>query len=513
MEVGHRQLGGGGHGQTRGRGHARSLGHIVENQNRGRGTGSCPARGSGCGPDHDLRHRHGPEPGLGRSHDHGRGRGQRDKEVEVRGGEVNDVFEMDAGPGRGPRSGHGGRPGHGPGRGRGPGRGHGRGQGSLPDLGSGSGLVRDHGSGHGRGRERGQTNEEVEELREEMDAGDEFIIGGVETEENEARILQRASVSDPAHGLSQGPGCGPLHGPGHGHRNGPGHGPERGSQHGRGPGHGHGRGSVPGSSSGSGLGHVRRGRGPGRGRREQEEELRGEIDDDMEENSDDQAIDGNEEDEDEYERPRMPPVVPMAPGNQYNRRQRIPLRDRPVCDMTSCLQPEKYVQMDFNGLQREEFEGVLVNKTKDTQEEKIIWRNFKTTRAGRQGRENVIRTPGGVIGEAKNARSALECFYLFMKPDLITEIVARTNLNITRFIQRATETQQRNIRVKNRWIKETTGNEFLAFLGLNYIRGLLQQNYWRARRCFGNEAGHPIFGATMSINRQAHFEIISDSHI
>ena len=40
-----------------------------------------------------------------------------------------------------------------------------------------------------------------------------------------------------------------------------------------------------------------------------------------------------------------------------------------------------------------------------------------------------------------------------------------------------------------------------AYIGLSYLKGAFQQNYWNYHRIFADMIGHPVFLATMSMNR------------
>ena len=105
--------------------------------------------------------------------------------------------------------------------------------------------------------------------------------------------------------------------------------------------------------------------------------------------------------------------------------------------------------------------------------------------------------PGGLMPRAQNVESEKDAFHLFLTKDLITKTKNNTNKRILHEIQ-ALNPAERDKLKKKPFIKITTEQEIEAYIGLVYYRGLLQWNYM-AVRDFWNL--HPIFGATMSIQR------------
>jgi hypothetical protein len=194
-------------------------------------------------------------------------------------------------------------------------------------------------------------------------------------------------------------------------------------------------------------------------------------------------------------RPRGDEDHPFRP------RQRLNLPQRKVNDLKSSLDERNYDPVNLP-LQKREITAFLQKRTKNIPEQKITWKNFKSATAGRQARHNIIRTPGGVMGNARNASNPLECLELFFTPNIMDQIVLRSNTHIQRYLDQLSESQLEAVRQKSSWVRLITIEEFRAYIGIMYIRALLQQNYWNARRCFDEEIGHPIFTATMSLNRQ-----------
>lgn len=128
----------------------------------------------------------------------------------------------------------------------------------------------------------------------------------------------------------------------------------------------------------------------------------------------------------------------------------------------------------------------------------MTFQNFKTAPRGRQAAENTMKTDGGVMDEAAEATTELDCFKLFMDESIITDVTELTNRNIQGHLDKLSPEKLKMIQTKNVFIRVTTEEEVLAYLGLMYMRGCYQWNYWDVQRVW---ATHPIFSATMSINR------------
>ena len=60
----------------------------------------------------------------------------------------------------------------------------------------------------------------------------------------------------------------------------------------------------------------------------------------------------------------------------------------------------------------------------------MTFQNFKTAPRGRQAAENTMKTDGGVMDEAAEATTELDCFKLFMDESIITDVTELTNRNI-----------------------------------------------------------------------------------
>ena len=82
------------------------------------------------------------------------------------------------------------------------------------------------------------------------------------------------------------------------------------------------------------------------------------------------------------------------------RRKRPRLGNRLVNSLDASLDPRNYDDLVLPE-ENLEYTAVLQKKSKDSPEELITWQNFKGARRGRQGCENVIHIPGGVVGSAR----------------------------------------------------------------------------------------------------------------
>ena len=137
--------------------------------------------------------------------------------------------------------------------------------------------------------------------------------------------------------------------------------------------------------------------------------------------------------------------------------------------------------------EKKEYTVVLEKKTRDNPAKEITWQNFKRTRVGRQGRENIMTTPGGPQGSAKDADTPLKSFLLFMSNDIIDHITVQTNKNISKYLaslsaEHLAKVSQQGSKYTH--IRTTDQIEMKAFIGLFYPRGLFQQNNWSYRRVF-----------------------------
>ena len=130
---------------------------------------------------------------------------------------------------------------------------------------------------------------------------------------------------------------------------------------------------------------------------------------------------------------------------------------------------------------RIEHSAEVVKAARNVPSENITWVNQKPVVRGRQGRENIIRTEGGVTDYSRNAKTESDCFQLFFSDDVVDKLVTYTNKNIINWF--ANLEDPGDLRRKN-WINETDKTELLAYLGLCYLRACYKQNHWTTKRIF-----------------------------
>ena len=95
------------------------------------------------------------------------------------------------------------------------------------------------------------------------------------------------------------------------------------------------------------------------------------------------------------------------------------------------------------------------------------------------------------MGNARDALTEVDCFSLFITPEMIEIILRHTNARIAIY----------NERFPTKNISSVTEVEYRAFLGLWYARGYYQWNYRDYTQIWNPAISHPIFISTMSLKR------------
>jgi hypothetical protein len=149
---------------------------------------------------------------------------------------------------------------------------------------------------------------------------------------------------------------------------------------------------------------------------------------------------------------------------------------------------------------------VVIEKATNTQpEDKITWQNQEAvaSRAGRPPAIQLRRARPGTVPFEKDAKTPLSCFSLFITDEMLEVVVMRTNERMDALIESNPELLANdNLRQKDQYhMTHINIIELKAFIGLQYLRGLMQLNYQDYDRLFEDKIGHPIFSATMSKNR------------
>ena len=134
---------------------------------------------------------------------------------------------------------------------------------------------------------------------------------------------------------------------------------------------------------------------------------------------------------------------------------------------------------------------------------KVTWTDIKPKVTGRQGHENVLRTPGPqLLGDAQHVESPLECWELFFTKEMEETVVHWTNKKIERVRSQMDEAVLNNS--KNSYLKTTDVMELRAYYGVTYARGLLHDNMTDQRKLWGESSyGHPIYSGCIPVNRYA----------
>lgn len=116
-----------------------------------------------------------------------------------------------------------------------------------------------------------------------------------------------------------------------------------------------------------------------------------------------------------------------------------------------------------------------------------------TRNSTRAKQQNIIRVPAGVKGEAKNCKTPIDCFLLFIDDKIIKSVVFCTNLYIDRITHKF---------VRSRDVNKTDEDEIKCLLGLLILSGVNRSGHknledlWRT-----NGLGIDIFHSTMTLKR------------
>lgn len=121
------------------------------------------------------------------------------------------------------------------------------------------------------------------------------------------------------------------------------------------------------------------------------------------------------------------------------------------------------------------------------------WSKKKPNTRVKRASHNVLMHLPGVIGEARNASSPLECWKCIMSEEMIKMIVNYTNI----FIESI-----RNRFQRDRDAKPTDVAEFKAFIGLLYLAGALRSNRQSLEELWGEDGcGVERFRLVMNLKR------------
>ena len=99
----------------------------------------------------------------------------------------------------------------------------------------------------------------------------------------------------------------------------------------------------------------------------------------------------------------------------------------------------------------------------------------------------------------KYKKEPIDTWTNFFTDDMITTVLNNTTKKIMALIEQLPEEVRSND--KYTYLREVRKEELLAFFGISYARGLLEQNFLKMRRPFCVDVGHPIFSASIRFNR------------
>ena len=136
---------------------------------------------------------------------------------------------------------------------------------------------------------------------------------------------------------------------------------------------------------------------------------------------------------------------------------------------------------------------------KISEKETIKFTNHPPQVLGHQRLCDVIHKRPCVTREASKAKTPREAFELYITPDMIEELVNRTNNRIKKTLENLSQNTYDND--KYPCYKEIDHLDIYAFFGLFYMRGLYNLNNHKLSILFSEKPGIPVFGATMSLLR------------
>ncbi|XP_053964402.1 piggyBac transposable element-derived protein 4-like [Anastrepha ludens] len=111
--------------------------------------------------------------------------------------------------------------------------------------------------------------------------------------------------------------------------------------------------------------------------------------------------------------------------------------------------------------------------------------------------ENIIRERQGVKDIGKNAKTAVECWKLFLTDEILQEILLHTNSQIN-----LKRTACENSHVKKYIMADLSSSELKAFIGLLYLAGQFKANKLNLKDLWISDgSGVEIFRTTMTLKR------------
>lgn len=180
-------------------------------------------------------------------------------------------------------------------------------------------------------------------------------------------------------------------------------------------------------------------------------------------------------------------------NRQFHRRRNV----YAVSSIDTSLDESNYDLIDMNNVGIEEIEVPLEKRGKNVTK-KITWTTAKPIQNVRQGPQNIIPNAPGVKPEFRQNTDPHDAWCTFIDDDIIQIMVTYTNQSINESIARSNQ-QKKDSKLCHHF--DTNFREMKAFIGLWYIRGLLNWTFHDITTVYSREYGNKIFNATMSIKR------------
>jgi hypothetical protein len=166
------------------------------------------------------------------------------------------------------------------------------------------------------------------------------------------------------------------------------------------------------------------------------------------------------------------------------RHKKILTPNRLINSLANSLDPTKYDPIQLPE-ELSTYDCVMIKKTKKVPAKILTWTNQAPVHTGRQGMENIMRTEGGLLENARAANTPTQAWNLFISNAIIDIIVENTN---TKIDKKLSELDVNALDAKNLYYtNHTTEGEIRAFIGLLYARGLLGLNHHTYRLLFRDE--------------------------
>ena len=194
--------------------------------------------------------------------------------------------------------------------------------------------------------------------------------------------------------------------------------------------------------------------------------------------------------------------------NDENQVQRPPRKQltakRLVNSIDKSLDETCYDRHDFGLVDDENDATVLTGylcPKKNPRTEKIFWTNKAPNNTGRLRSYDILPrapAPATLLAPASDIDSIADAFHCLFTPDMVELVVKHTNTKI----QHVQDNLPEYYRLGNStFVRPLNHQEFYAFVGLLYARGLLGQSMHHVRMLFSETCGHPVFSSVMSKHR------------